>query len=50
MALLSSEVAARMAVVLLPLLVIYWLLYPWYFSPLRKVPGPWWAGYTKWWL
>lgn len=34
----------------LPLLFIYCLLYPWYFSPLRKVPGPWYAAYTKWWL
>ncbi|KIY02004.1 uncharacterized protein Z520_02142 [Fonsecaea multimorphosa CBS 102226] len=50
MGLLSSEAALRLTVVLLPVLVIYWLLYPWYFSPLRKIPGPWYAVYTKWWL
>ncbi|EXJ65327.1 hypothetical protein A1O7_01668 [Cladophialophora yegresii CBS 114405] len=50
MALLSYEVTTQVAVVLLPLVVIYWLLYPWFFSPLRNIPGPWWAGYTKWWL
>ena len=29
---------------------IYFLLHPYVFSPLRKIPGPWYAIYTKWWL
>lgn len=30
--------------------VAYFILQPWYFSPLRNIPGPWYAVYTKWWL
>lgn len=29
--------------------LVYFLLQPW-FSPLRKIPGPWVARYTKWWI
>ncbi|KAK6364743.1 hypothetical protein LTS17_011848 [Exophiala oligosperma] len=50
MALLHPEFLVRVAIFLLPITVIYLLLYPWYFSPLRKIPGPWYAAYTKWWL
>lgn len=32
------------------LYAIYWVLYPWFFSPLKAIPGPWYAVYTKWWL
>jgi benzoate 4-monooxygenase len=50
MGLLSSEVSFELIVVVFPILIIYWLLHPWFFSPLRSVPGPWYAVYTKWWL
>ncbi|KAJ9606411.1 hypothetical protein H2200_009372 [Cladophialophora chaetospira] len=50
MAILSTDSAVPVALALLPVILLYWVLYPWYFSPLRLIPGPWWAGYTKWWL
>ncbi|KAJ9606678.1 hypothetical protein H2200_008686 [Cladophialophora chaetospira] len=46
----SLTALSWIALCALPFLVIYWLLYPWYISPLRKVRGPWYAIYTKWWL
>jgi benzoate 4-monooxygenase len=30
--------------------LVYQALYPWLFSPLRNIPGPWYAVYTKWWM
>ncbi|KAI9818759.1 MAG: hypothetical protein M1827_007579 [Pycnora praestabilis] len=32
------------------LFVLYQAVYPWVFSPLKNIPGPWYAVYTKWWL
>jgi len=32
------------------LYALYFALYPWFFSSLRGVPGPWYAAYSKWWL
>ncbi|EXJ83058.1 hypothetical protein A1O1_06676 [Capronia coronata CBS 617.96] len=32
------------------LYILYLLLEPWYFSPLKEIPGPWFAAYTKWWM
>jgi hypothetical protein len=29
---------------------IYFILHPWYLSPLKHIPGPWYAVYSKWWL
>lgn len=50
MALLAPDVVIRVLVCAVPIYLVYFLLYPWCISPLRKIPGPWWAGYTKWWL
>lgn len=50
MALIVAETALRAAVFLFPLYLVYLIIYPWVFSPLRKIPGPWYAVYTKWWL
>ena len=32
------------------ILLVYYTVEPWAFSPLRKIPGPWKALYSKWWL
>lgn len=28
--------------------LVYTALYPWLFSPLKRIPGPWWTAYSKW--
>ena len=50
MALLTNVDVGYSAAFLACVFVIYQALYPWVFSPLRKIPGPWHAAYTKWWL
>ena len=45
----AQPVSALLAVGCI-LYFVYWLLHPWFFSPLRKIPGPWYAVYTKWWI
>lgn len=50
MTLLTPDFILRAAILAVPLYLVYFLLHPWYISPLRKIPGPWYAVYTKWWL
>jgi len=48
---LLAEVGSLYAInIVLLLYALYLVLHPWVFSPLEKIPGPWYAVYTKWWL
>ena len=50
MVLLDSYQPTYLAFSILTLCFVYFIIEPWVFSPLRKIPGPWKAVYTKWWL
>ena len=50
MALLTALGSIHLLGVGLLLYIVYWALYPWFLSPLKEIPGPWYAVYTKWWL
>lgn len=50
MALLTNLDPASVIVTFLGLYLLYAAVYPWVFSPLKHIPGPWFALYTKWWL
>ena len=48
--LLQDISAIKLVSAALVVYLVYWALHPWVFSPLRKVPGPWYTAYTKWWI
>lgn len=50
MALLTDAASIHLFGLALLVYTIYWALHPWFLSPLKGVPGPWYAVYTKWWL
>ena len=50
MALLTDVGYIHLFGIALLLYIIYCVFYPWFFSPLKAIPGPWYAVYTKWWL
>lgn len=50
MALLTDVASIHLLGLALLVYIIYWALHPWFLSPLKGVPGPWYAVYTKWWL
>lgn len=50
MTLLENISPTHLVVFTAPLFILYLALYPWFFSPLRHIPGPWYAIHTKWWL
>lgn len=50
MAFLADVEALPIIGVTLLLFCIYIILEPYVFSPLKRIPGPWYAVYTKWWL
>ncbi len=46
-----AEVGSPCAInIFLLLYALYLVLHPWVFSLLKKIPGPWYAIYAKWWL
>ncbi|KAL8827188.1 MAG: hypothetical protein Q9191_003339 [Dirinaria sp. TL-2023a] len=50
MALLEGIPPTQLVVCTIFLFISYLALQPWLFSPLRHIPGPWYAICTKWWL
>ena len=50
MAVLNAAESSPIIILIVVLLLVYLLVEPWVLSPLRNVPGPWKAIYTKWWL
>ena len=46
----KSFLSAKNVCAVLLLYVIYFFIHPIFLSPLRKIPGPWYATLTKWWL
>ena len=50
MGFLLADLLLPLAAIAAPVYLIYVLIHPWYISPLKKIPGPWYTAYTKWWL